>query len=207
MKQYAVNEVFYSLQGEGARAGTPNVFVRFSGCNLACSKAVEGFDCDTEFAGARKMSASELVAEAKALVLAHASAAQLSSVGVIFTGGEPTLQLDEELVQAFNDELFFPCLETNGLRPAPQGLAWISCSPKTAEHTLQVERVNELRYVRARGQALPKPKLEAKYLFLSPAFSDNPAEFKANVAWCIQLCKENPAWSLSLQQHKLWAVR
>ncbi len=203
VKSYTVNEMFYSLQGEGVRAGTANVFVRFAGCNLTCSKAVEGFDCDTDFSSGSRMSGLEILARARELVGDDTD----NTPGVIFTGGEPTLQLDEDLVQLFADAGFHTAIETNGLRPAPKNLDWISCSPKTAEHTLAIEGVSELRYVRASTQALPKPRLATKYLCLSPAFSDDEREFRANLAWCIKLCKENPTWRLSVQQHKLWGAR
>lgn len=201
---YVINEMFYSLQGEGARAGTANVFVRFAGCNLTCSKAQEGFDCDTDFSSGTRMTLDEVLRWAIELA---ARGANTGMPGVIFTGGEPTLQLDDALCEAFAERGFMTCMETNGLREAPKALDWISCSPKTAEHTLQVGAVNELRYVRAANQALPKPRLSADHYFLSPAFNDDEREFRANLAWCIRLCKENPQWRLSMQQHKLWSVR
>jgi 7-carboxy-7-deazaguanine synthase len=204
-KGYVVNEMFYSLQGEGARAGSANVFIRFAGCNLTCSKAVEGFDCDTDFSSGQRMNGEQMLARVKELV--GDARTVHSAIGVIFTGGEPTLQVDDALVDLFESHGFVTCMETNGLRPAPRGLSWISCSPKTAEHTLQIEKAHELRYVRAANQALPKPRLSAGYYFLSPAFSDDEREFRANLAWCIKLCKENPTWRLSVQQHKLWSVR
>lgn len=197
---YVVQEMFYSLQGEGHRAGSANVFVRFAGCNLTCRKETEGFDCDTDFSSGMRMSAEQILARALELTGGL-------TPGVIFTGGEPTLQLDNDLVHAFIAAGFFTCIETNGLRPVPSLLQWVSCSPKTAEHTLKVARADELRYVRAFNQALPKPRTEADRFFVSPAFSDDEREFRDNLAWCIKLCKENPTWGLSVQQHKLWNVR
>lgn len=197
---YTVQEMFYSLQGEGARAGSANVFVRFAGCNLTCRKSVEGFDCDTDFSGGLKMTGPEILARAREL-------APKGEGAVIFTGGEPTLQLDAELVSLFRNADFYAAIETNGLREVPSNIDWISCSPKTAEHTLFEQGVTELRYVRSANQPLPRPRLSARHWFLSPAFSDDEREFRANLAWCIKLCKENPTWRLSVQQHKLWGVR
>lgn len=198
-KPLTVNEIFYSVQGEGARAGSANVFVRLSGCNLTCSKdGPEGFDCDTEFASGRAIPLEELVAEVKRI--------GGPCRNVIFTGGEPALQLTELVVAAFKAAGFVVCVETNGTRKLPPNIDWVSCSPKTAEHTLRLERVDELRYVRHVGQAIPRPALTATHYFVSPAWDGDrfPVE---NLAHCIALVKENPQWSLSVQQHKLWRVR
>ena len=210
-KLYRINESFYSLQGEGARSGTANVFVRFSGCNLTCSVEQEGFDCDTEFVSGRSLSAQAVAAEAQALLPSEIHS-PLREVGVIFTGGEPSLQLDEELLDAFRDLGFdHLCIETNGttaLSPGVLGrLTWISCSPKTAEHTLRLNAVcSELRYVRRAGQGIPRPSLKAGHKYISPAFSSDGLHAD-DLAWCIELVKENPDWSLSVQQHKNWRVR
>lgn len=199
---YSVQEIFYSLQGEGARAGSANVFVRFSGCNLTCRKATEGFDCDTDFSSGVRMTGDDIAQRIDEL-----TDTKRGDLGVIFTGGEPTLQLDAALVQKVKEMGLFAAIETNGLRAVPLGLDWVSCSPKTAEHTLFEQPVSELRYVRAANQALPKPRLLAKHHYVSPAFSDDERETRANLAWCIRLCKEQPQWSLSVQQHKFFNIR
>ncbi|MCB0359280.1 MAG: 7-carboxy-7-deazaguanine synthase QueE, partial [Bdellovibrionales bacterium] len=95
---YTINEIFYSLQGEGVRAGTANIFVRFSGCNQTCSIESHGFDCDTEFVSGRKLTADELLAEIKSL--------SADCRWIILTGGEPTLQLDAALVERLKEEGF-----------------------------------------------------------------------------------------------------
>ncbi len=203
MKQYMVNEIFYSLQGEGARAGSANVFVRFAGCNLECrmeagEKSPGGFDCDTEFASGRKLTADEIVAE----ILGRMPA----MTAVILTGGEPLLQADAELIMALRKAQTFVAIETNGTFPIPSTVDWVSCSPKVAEHALKIDKAHEVRYVRHEGQGIPKPRIEAFSKFLSPAWA--PGEmFGRNLAWCIKLVKENPTWKLSTQQHKLWGVR
>jgi organic radical activating enzyme len=205
-KKYAVNEIFYSLQGEGARAGTANVFVRFAGCNLTCSEATEGFDCDTEFTSHRKMTGDEIAAEARALLPSGTAEARDDSSAVIFTGGEPALQLDEDLLLwCFGG--WYTAVETNGTKQLPRGLAWVCVSPKTAEHTLVSQLVNELKYVRRHGQGIPKPALNARYLYISPAFGADGRVDARDLAWCIELVKQHPSWRLSMQQHKIWGVR
>lgn len=206
---YAVNEIFYSVQGEGRRAGTANVFVRFAGCNLTCSRDNEaGFDCDTEFVSSTRMTAAEILERIDAL---WPDGAKIGPA-IILTGGEPMLHVDTELIVALRT--LAPsviAMETNGTIAWPNdfdvGDVWISCSPKTAEHTLRIGRVNELRYVRHSGQGVPKPTLAHDFLFVSPAWDVNPVTFAANVRHCIALVKANPHIAFSMQQHKLWSVR
>jgi organic radical activating enzyme len=203
-----VSEIFFSLQGEGIRAGTANIFVRFTGCNLRC--AVEsgplspgGFDCDTEFASGRTMAPDELVRACLELV-----AKPDKAVGVILTGGEPLLQVTVELVKLFQTAGFWPiCCETNGtIDPQGLGLDWVTLSPKVAEHAVKVKYCNEIKYVRHVGQGIPKPSAAALYYLISPAFTDHGVD-RATLAACIALVKENPTWRLSVQQHKSWSVR
>jgi 7-carboxy-7-deazaguanine synthase len=202
---YTVNEIFYSLQGEGARAGTANVFVRFSGCNLTCKRETEGFDCDTEFVSGRKLTASELVtAINKALLPFQPHLAEW----VILTGGEPSLQIDDELIAKLKEHGFKLAIETNGLCDLPDGLDWITVSPKTAEHTIRVKLANEVKYVRAVGQAIPRPSCKAEFQYISPAFDSHGfGKNNENLLHCIELVKQNPEWRLSIQQHKIWSVR
>ena len=129
MKTYAVNEIFYSLQGEGVRAGEPSLFVRFAGCNLACKVETHGFDCDTEFVSSRKLAAAEIIHELHAL--------SSTCKWVILTGGEPGLQVDQELIGALHSEGFQLAIETNGSIKLPDGIDWIAVSPKVAEHAIR----------------------------------------------------------------------
>lgn len=128
---------------------------------------------------------------------------------VIFTGGEPALQLTEGDVQFFKEKGFKLAIETNGTNPVPPGLDWVVVSPKVAEHVLAKNfprGVDELRYVRHSGQlAVPEPAVKAKRYFLSPMFDGNRPN-KENLDHCVRLCLENPHWSLSLQTHKLMGV-
>ena len=205
---YSVNEIFGpTLQGEGARTGTVNYWLRFAGCNLRCSAIVEGFDCDTDFSGGRKMEAAEIVAE---LVKLGAG----KNAWIVVSGGEPSLQIDADLVAALKGAGFYIAIETNGTHGLPEGIDWISVSPKTAEHTLRVVdetedrmHVDELRYVRASGQALPKPQLQADYYFISPAFEADGSLKRGTLEWCKELVLGSPTWRLSVQTHKLLGVR
>jgi len=205
-KRYSVNEMFFSLQGEGARAGTPNIFVRFSGCNMRCDvqagdKSPGGFACDTEFESGRLMTGAQIVAGVLKL-------APSASVGVIFTGGEPALQLNKALVDALRKAGFGPlCIETNGtIDVSPLGLDWISLSPKVAEHAVRVKKCDEIRYVRGQGQGIPRPSAKAGRKFISPAFAGDALDAET-LKWCVDLVKANPDWALSVQQHKTWGIR
>lgn len=203
--KYRVNEIFYSIQGEGIRQGTANVFVRFSGCNLKCSKDDElsGFDCDSEFSSGVDYTLDELVHAVYQFWPLH-SAAPLS---VIFTGGESAMQLDQRLIDPMKELGWYLCIETNGTYELPTGLDWVCCSPKSAEHTLRVKHVDELKYVRHIGQGLPKPKLKAKHYLISPAFEPDWTVKPETIAHCIQMVKDNPTWRLSVQMHKFFGVR
>ena len=203
MKRYAIVEVFYSLQGEGHRTGEPSLFVRFAGCNMACSmmpgpKSPGGFDCDTDFAPRRQMTAQEIVEECASL--------SRSCGWVVLTGGEPLLQYDAELSTALFQAGYKVAIETNGTVPLSKALAcdWLTVSPKVAEADLMVTHADEVKYVCWPGMALPKPTVHAAHLFLQPAWRDDP---KAATAHAIELCLEHPAWRLSSQQHKAWGVR
>jgi 7-carboxy-7-deazaguanine synthase len=198
MKQYAVNEIFYSLQGEGVRAGTPNLFLRFAGCNLACSQETHGFDCDTEFVSSRKMTIDEITAELHDL--------SSDCKWIILTGGEPGLQLDPELLNNLHGLGYSLAIETNGSVALPDGLDWITVSPKVAEHAIRQRTAHEVKYVRGYGQGIPKTVVEAEHCLISPAFNGADLDRKT-LDWCIRLVKENPPWRLSLQQHKWWSIR
>lgn len=215
-KTYVVNEVFYSIQGEGVRVGVPSIFVRFTGCNMRCSvqagdKSPGGFDCDTEFESGRKVTAEELLQW-----IQHEHNEWHINPAIVFTGGEPGLQVDADLCTFLHDAGYFLCIETNGsvdLKAKCAGcfscgtaLDFITVSPKVAEHAIKQTQANEVRYVRGYGQALPKTEIQATHYCISPAF-DGVVVTPDTMAWCIKLVKENPRWRLSVQTHKLLNVR
>jgi organic radical activating enzyme len=188
-----VSEIFYSLQGEGRRAGEASIFVRLAGCDLACSF------CDTEFESGAVMTLDQI----------YFQCVDVSCKWIVWTGGEPTLQLTRDVLAYFKARGYKQAIETNGNRPVPHGLDWVACSPKVAEHVLAKnipEGVDELRYVRHAGQpGVPEPKIPAKHHYLSPRF-DGDTINQANLQHCIKLCLANPKWNLSLQSHKLLKV-
>lgn len=201
---FTINEVFGSLQGEGVRAGCPSIFVRFTGCNLRCDVepgplSPGGFACDTEFTSGRKLELPELLEWVK------------NEGGdckwIVLTGGEPGLQVDKPFVDFFHGHGYALAIETNGtICLDGLGLDWITLSPKVAEHAIKQKTVTEIKYVRAWGQGIPKTDVKASHYLISPAFTGNELDRKT-LDWCIQLCKENPKWRLSLQMHKFWHVR
>lgn len=215
-KLYTVNEMFYSLQGEGMRAGTANVFVRFSGCNMRCRKeeaddSPGGFDCDTEFASGRRMSLEDI----------HEQAEDLAGEcrWQVLTGGEPGLQVDREYCEFMRARKWKLAIETNGsiLLPHYEAdrpedgritflLDWITVSPKVAEHAVRQKVASEVKYVRGYGQGIPQPACKAKNKLLSPAYDGLQVD-RAALAWCAQLVRENPEWRLSVQAHKEWGLR
>ena len=196
---YMVNEIFESPQGEGAMAGTPMLFVRFSKCNLRCSRTNSaGFDCDTDFGGGRWYTQAELLERID----------QSELPWVIFTGGEPLLQLDAELTEAIHARGKEIALETNGTIRTKLPLDHITVSPKTAEHTIRQRVCHELRVVRANEQELSAfDSVQADFRFISPAFEPNGELHPSTLAWCKKLVLENPAWTLSVQSHKAEGIR
>lgn len=208
---YSVKEIFYTLQGEGAQAGRPAVFCRFSGCNLWSGReqdratAVCRF-CDTDFVGTDGALGDKY---ADAFQLAAVINQQWPATGtgkkyVVFTGGEPLLQLDESLIHALHAQGFEIAIETNGTLPVPAGVDWICVSPK-AEAPLVVHRGDELKVViPQQGQHLSSyTSLAFTHFFLQPM--DGP-ELADNTRLAIDLCKSDPRWRLSLQTHKLLQI-
>ena len=195
-----VSEIFYSLQGEGARAGTPTIFIRLQGCKTKFACASSGIVCDTEFESGKEMSLEEI------FNWCEQNADDCNEI--TWTGGEPTDQLTDEVIAYFKNGMFYQAIETSGLNPVPNGLDFVCVSPKVAEHIVKKnfpDGVTELRYVRHKGQDVPQPSIEAKHYWLSP-HSDGWEINTDNLRHCIDLCKQNPKWKLSIQQHKLWKV-
>ena len=210
---YTVKEIFYTLQGEGANAGRPAVFCRFSGCNLWTgresdrSSAVCTF-CDTDFVGVgpdggRFASASDLAAAVSARW--PWSASEGAHPLVVCTGGEPLLQLDDAAVRALHDVGFEVAVETNGTRPAPEGLDWICVSPKSIA-PLVLTSGDELKLVYPQPDALPErfEALAFDHFFLQPM--DGPL-VEENSRRAVEYCLAHPRWRLSVQTHKALGIR
>lgn len=195
-----VSEIFYSLQGEGARAGEPTIFIRLQGCKAKNACYASGIRCDTEFESGKEMSLEEIYN------WCEANADDCN--WITWTGGEPLDQLTQEMVLFFHNAMFNQSVETSGLHPCPKMIDFISVSPKVAEHVLAKnfpDGVTELRYVRHKGQDIPQPQIKAQHYYLSP-HSDGFTINQENLKHCIDLCLRYPRWKLSVQQHKLWNI-
>ncbi|NDW18863.1 7-carboxy-7-deazaguanine synthase QueE [Dysgonomonas sp. 216] len=185
-----VNEIFYSLQGEGGRMGEASIFIRLSKCNLACSF------CDTDFENGEEMTIEQIFSKISSFPCKW----------IIWTGGEPTLQLTDEYLSVFRQAGYKQAIETNGTKKTPYLIDYITCSPKLNYNNLKKlnPKVNEIRIPVKNGDFLPDidslPKAD-KY-FVSPVF-DGSKPNKENINYCVELVKQNPQWSLSLQMHKL----
>jgi 7-carboxy-7-deazaguanine synthase (Cx14CxxC type) len=206
---YSVKEIFYTLQGEGANAGRPAVFCRFAGCNLWTgreadrTKAVCQF-CDTDFVGTDGDGGGRFQT---ADALARACSAACASDGamlVVLTGGEPMLQVDQDLVDALHTHGFTIAIETNGTLPVLDTIDWICVSPK-AGSDLKQRHGQELKLVYPQDGVDPAQFLDLAFeqRFLQPM--DGPAR-EANTRTAVAYCKANPAWRLSLQTHKLLGI-
>ena len=213
---YAINEIFYTLQGEGAHSGIPAVFIRFSGCNLHCPW------CDTEFTSHTEMSAAQIVAQVQELYDLPNERRKM----VVLTGGEPSLQVDKALVDALHAAGFYICIETNGTRLLPEGIDWITCSPKLVEsrkskveRPLALKKANEVKVVFT-GDYDPeiwREQLEAEHWLLQPlrytgewllnncdAFEDDRND---NLDDTVRYILSHPFWRLSVQLHKIVGLR
>jgi 7-carboxy-7-deazaguanine synthase len=214
---YAVKELFYTLQGEGANTGRAAVFCRFAGCNLWSGreedrKSAQCTFCDTDFVGTdgpgggKFATAPALAAAAKALWPQGEAGRPL----VVCTGGEPFLQLDAPLINAFHDAGFEVAVETNGTLPAPLGLDWICVSPK-AGTTLAVTAGDELKLIYPQTDAPPEmfEHLNFKHFFLQPMDglgADAETERLKNTKLALDYCRAHPRWRLSLQTHKILGI-
>jgi 7-carboxy-7-deazaguanine synthase len=209
---YSVKEIFYTLQGEGAQAGTPAVFCRFAGCNLwsgrEADRGAAACDfCDTDFVGTdgpgggKFASATEIAAAVEAAWPSGITSNRL----VVCTGGEPLLQLDGDAIAALHARGFRVAIETNGTRSAPPGVDWVCVSPK-ASQALALDHGDELKLVFPQRDAPPErfESLDFRHFFLQPM--DGPAR-EANTRAAIDYCLSHPRWRLSLQSHKIIGIR
>lgn len=199
-KTYKVNEIFYSLQGEGYYAGTPAVFIRFSGCNLQCPW------CDTKHQDGERITAKEIISRA----LQSLNGAR--PILVVLTGGEPTLQVDEALVHSLRMKFPVVAIETNGTHPVPQNVNFITVSPKTDfinGPEIVTRDADEIKLVFT-GNNNPEKWLNiinAPRHYLQPCDTGNAEETSRVVNACMEYCKANPEWKLSLQTQKILNIR
>jgi 7-carboxy-7-deazaguanine synthase len=208
---YSVKEVFYTLQGEGLRAGRPAVFCRFAGCNLWTgreedrAKAVCQF-CDTDFVGTDGTLGGKF-AQAGDLAL---QVAALWPVGkghryVVLTGGEPLLQVDNALIEALHAEGFEIAVESNGTVGVPPGIDWICISPKAGAEWIQ-RSGHELKLVYPQPGLMPDTIGDPAFdhLLLQPM---DGLQRHSNTRAAIAYCQANPRWRLSVQTHKVLEIR
>ncbi len=208
--KYKVKEIFYSLQGEGANAGRPAVFCRFSGCNLWNGReqnratAVCPF-CDTDFVGTDgtnggTYSATELTKKIRSLWPAHTNEPPY----IVCTGGEPLLQLDQALIDAFHQENMIVAIETNGTILPPAGVDWVCVSPKAGADFVLKEG-HELKLVYPQPQAPPTQfeKLNFEHFYLQPMDGEYLEE---NTRATLEYCLAHPHWRMSVQVHKILGI-
>ena len=193
-RTYRINEIFYSLQGEGFHSGTPAVFVRFSGCNLSCPF------CDTDFVSFKEMTVRQIAARVEELL--PEDILPLRSPILVLTGGEPALQADAELLIGLHTLLSLPVhIETNGTVELPADLYdWITCSPKEGSKVV-LQEASEVKVVYT-GQSPEKwaETILARHYFLQPCSCSNTEEV-------VEYIKDHPWWRLSLQTHKYIGIR
>ena len=206
---YAVKEIFYTLQGEGANAGRAAVFCRFAGCNLWSGReddraSAECRFCDTDFVGTDGERGGRYATADELADACLAAAGDAEADLVVLTGGEPMLQVDDALIQALHARTFTIAIETNGTLPVPRAIDWICVSPK-AGTKIEQRSGDELKVVFPQaGLDLDAfETLPFEHRFLQPM--DGP-DVNANTQAAVAYCKAHPSWRLSLQTHKLLGI-
>lgn len=193
---YKVNEIFYSLQGEGRWMGRPAVFVRMSGCNLKCPF------CDTDFRGYSEMSADDILSRC----LEEGGECRF----IVLTGGEPSLQVDEQLIATLHQAGYYLSMETNGTLAVPEGIDWVTCSPKvdfTEGGEPIVKQVDELKLIFDGEHQISDHGIACTFRYLQPCDVGNDSRNYLILNECIKYIKAHPEWQLSVQMHKIVGIR
>lgn len=194
MKTYKINEIFYSLQGEGFYTGTPAIFIRFSGCNLHCPY------CDTDHSGGQMLTGPEILEEVEKYPSQH----------VVLTGGEPSLFIDREFIISLHSLGKFVAVETNGTNPLPENMDWTTLSPKfdiQSSADLSIRECDEIKVIYRRQDMSIYSGITARHHFLQPCDTGDSEENRKLLEEAVEFCKEHPHWRLSLQTHKLIGIR
>ena len=207
---YRIKEIYFTQQGEGSNTGRDFVFVRFSGCNLWSGKeknrksAICQF-CDTDFYGTDGInggvySAKQLIEKIKSLWVSRDD-----NIAVVLTGGEPLLQVNDELVAALKQEQIYIAVETNGTLDAPDHIDWICMSPK-ANTDIKLKKGNEIKVIFPQESLDPEKfsLFDFSEFYLQPMDSN---KYQENLNATITYCQKNPKWKLSLQTHKILGIR
>ena len=207
---YRIKEIYFTQQGEGSNTGRDFVFVRFSGCNLWSGKeknrksAICQF-CDTDFYGTDGInggvySAQQLIEKIKSLWVSRDD-----NIAVVLTGGEPLLQVNDELVAALKQEQIYIAVETNGTLDAPDHIDWICMSPK-ANTEIKLKKGNEIKIIFPQESLDPEKfsLFDFSEFYLQPMDSN---KYQENLNATITYCQKNPKWKLSLQTHKILGIR
>ncbi len=207
---YRIKEIYFTQQGEGSNTGRDFVFVRFSGCNLWSGKeknrksAICQF-CDTDFYGTDGInggvySAKQLIEKIKSLWVSRDD-----NIAVVLTGGEPLLQVNDELVAALKQEQIYIAVETNGTLDAPDHIDWICMSPK-ANTEIKLKKGNEIKVIFPQESLDPEKfsLFDFSEFYLQPMDSN---KYQENLNATITYCQKNPKWKLSLQTHKILGIK
>lgn len=196
MAKYKVNEIFYSIQGEGRHAGRAAIFVRFSGCNLKCPF------CDTDFKKYEELEASDIIDRIRKL--------SLNCNFVVLTGGEPTLQVDEHLITMLHNYGYYIAMETNGTHNVSNNIDWITCSPKSLfvdNASVRINFANEVKVVYDSKHEITDCGIEAEYFYVQPCDVGDTKKNAEILKQTVDFVEANPKWRLSLQQQKILNVK
>ena len=196
-----INDIFYTVQGEGSYVGTPAIFIRLSDCNLACNF------CDTEFLTGIQMTEEEIIKKISAYDCDF----------IVLTGGEPSMQNINILCELLKEKGYYITIETNGMFQLPPEINWICLSPKSSFKHIQLKECHDLKFVIKQGSKVPEIPDDFRYhqLFISPMNYSSGKKIgteacaklnKTNLDYCIDLIKQNSKWRLNLQTHKIIGV-